>query len=567
MKKRLIFYVVLFAIYSIIALYSSINNNELTTYSLIGWGVIIIPIIFSIIPLFDEELKKIKFDKTILSNSTFTDRKDDLRKILCDLNIKDSIQLIGSETGCGKSWLAKKLCDLINDKKELRSYIGKGFRTKIKKSIYIYSLLDENQLHNLFVSNKISHKTLIIFDDICKGSLKSIKSYQEKLGFKLIYILNEAEETDICIHSIEKFEQKHLVPLHDKIIKIYPLVERLSEDELRVVHSLTDGNILKISEILSRSEHVNWIKVIAKNDIVEYMQELNKIKITLFIGKYDIAAKELDNFKEKYKNSLHINNDMFFHYTIIKSDCEHLLNNYTTACAIIKTLNFNDTRNENFTIELYLAHYLKHLWENSEALEILNMIASHNKSAYLDTFGIYLAEFFITSNSDNSLDKFKELFLQIDDKANHKYIRYQIYYKYYNKCEFSELISMADTLIELYKNENNRLLANALVLRAELFRIFKKYNLAFQDYEQSLLVTNDKNIKTQVYLMIYYLKKIKKVQVETNFQEISAIDMVRLCENNKYSELVFSQINSITLGDENKDIIQKNIDNKIMPIL
>ncbi|MFI3326439.1 MAG: hypothetical protein R3Y35_09735 [Clostridia bacterium] len=567
MRKRLLFYAMLFLICSIAALYTALNYDEIIIYTVLGWSVIMIPTTVSIIPLVDEEIKKSKTEKTILSDSTFTDRREDIEKIFDTLKLNNSIQLLGSEHGCGKSWLVKKICDLVTNKRNLRRYIGKKIQTTIKKSIFISKINDENQLHHLFSDNNLNKKTLIVFDNIPKKYMKLVKSYQYKIGFKLIYILEDMEVTDICTYSVGKFEEEHLSLLQDKIIKIYPLVNRLSEDELKIVYSLTDGNIFKISEILSRAECVNWVKTIAANQTVEYILELRKIEVTLFTGKYHDANIELKDFKEKYKNSIHINNDLFFRYTIIKSECEHLLNSYRSACDIIKTLDPSDERNEKFIIERQLAHYLKHLWKPTEALEILHKISVNYELAILDTFGIYLANAFISEVDTISVQKFLELFSQVSETDNSKYMRYEIYYGFYNNDDVTKLLAMSDKLIETYKKENNRLLANAFVLRGEIFRISKKYNLALRDYEQSLTITNDKNIKTQVYLITYYIDHVKKAKVKKRFNNLTTIELADLCQNNKYSERLFSQINSILLGDDNSIIIQYNMDTRIMPIL
>lgn len=568
MKKRLAFYFILFTVCSVAAIFTTSNYSGFTIYILLGWIIIMIPTIFSFIPLVEDTIKKSTVEKISLSDSTFTDRKGDIKEIICALKSNKSIQLLGSESGCGKSWLVKKICDLINNKSHLRKYIGEEIHTRLKKAIYVTYIKNENQLYDIFSSNKITKTTLLVFDDIPKNLIKLIKSHQDKSNFKFIYILNEPEIYDVCTYSVGKFREEHLSLLHDKIIKIYPLVSRLSEAELKIVHSLTDGNIFKISEILSRAEYVNWVKTIALKKTVEYVLELNKIEVTLFVGKYLDAKNELKYFKEKYDSSLNINNDLFFRYTIIKSDCEHLLNNYSVAYDIIKTLNVSDERNENFAVERLTAHYLKHLWKPTEALAILNNISSYYQPTILDTFGIYLADLFISSRIDNnSLNKFIEKFLQIDDIDNSKFKRYAIYYEFYNNNDFYKLIAMADELIEIYKKENNRLLANAFVLRGEIYRLFKKYDLAFKDYEQSLTITSDKNIKTQVYLMAYYIENVNKSEINKKLNNLTKIDLVELCQNNKYSELIFSQINSILLEDDNSSIIKYNMNTRIMPIL
>ena len=105
------------------------------------------------------------------------------------------------------------------------------------------------------------------------------------------------------------------------------------------------------------------------------------------------------------------------------------------------------------------------------------------------------------------------------------------------------------------------------VLRGELYRLFSKYTLADIDYEQSLLITNDNNIKSQVDLIRYYLFSIKEIQIVPKFRVLTKHEIIKQIENNEYCKKLFHRINSIELNDENKNTIVKNIESKIMPIL
>ena len=72
-----------------------------------------------------------------------------------------------------------------------------------------------------------------------------------------------------------------------------------------------------------------------------------------------------------------------------------------------------------------------------------------------------------------------------------------------------KILEPINSVIVKYRNENNRLLANAYFVRAEINRLFKKYKNALLDYNRCLTQTEDDNIKIQVNIMKYYLAIIK----------------------------------------------------------
>lgn len=101
--------------------YSAYKNMWI---GLISVFVVIIPSVYSLIPLIVEQRKLKSFRKNRLTESIFTDRKEDLEDIIRILNIKEHcIQITGEEAQCGKTWMAKRLCDYINNQKIRNSEI------------------------------------------------------------------------------------------------------------------------------------------------------------------------------------------------------------------------------------------------------------------------------------------------------------------------------------------------------------------------------------------------------------------------------------------------------------
>lgn len=147
----------------------------------------------------------------------------------------------------------------------------------------------------------------------------------------------------------------------------------MCKPEIETLYDLTSGNIGKIHFLLERQEYVQWIKQITYNLQTQYDKQLNGIQLFLFKGQYILAKKSLSDFEIQYKLVLQNNNDIYFKYILMKSDCEHLLNNYQDALIILmplKQLTFRKY-NINNKVETLEAHYYKHLWKCDISLTIL----------------------------------------------------------------------------------------------------------------------------------------------------------------------------------------------------
>ena len=67
---------------------------------------------------------------------------------------------------------------------------------------------------------------------------------------------------------------------------------------LRLIHffQLTDGNIGRITALLSEQKGVSWIKDISNKAPTEYEKCLHKIELDIIVGKYQIARNNLSKF-------------------------------------------------------------------------------------------------------------------------------------------------------------------------------------------------------------------------------------------------------------------------------
>ena len=582
MKKFKKIFIIVPIILGVLLILASLYNSYTENVSLkivVGTLLIIVPYIYTVLPIVKERYKFNNISRNRLSDNTFTDREKDLQKLLDLLNNNKRIQLTGNDSKCGKSWLALKVVDYANhiNDKEFKKY--SPLKKKFKNAYYID--MNKTTVNSLFEDNIVTSRTLIVADHI--QSIDCIFTKQENYKFSLIFVTATSVETLGKTYYISEFERDNIPTLQENIKKNYNNIEALNKKEIDVLYDVTFGNIGKIHFLLERQEYVLWIKQISQNLPTMYDTKLNAIQCDLFCGKYSLAQAELNKFEFQYSKEIPNNNDLYFKFYVMKSDCEHLLNNYQNALDILNTLKRKEFVNHNVNnkINILEAHYYKHLWQCDKALIILQRIQSFNICGLTDALGILVAKYFVDDLSvpNSNLDsltffiKTFEMCAKSSLKKNHsdclKILRNKSIYLYYKKCKKKEkLFKPINDAIEEYRNENNRLLANAYFIRAELNRLLCKYKAALYDYNRCLTQTEDNNIKIQVNIMKYYLATIKNV---TRFKEdphLSKEQIFELCKNkNCYGELLIRRINSIELEDPDKKQIIDCFEHRIMTIL
>lgn len=577
--KILFFSLILLAL---ISSYSSYKTDKSLKGVFVSAIIVLIPTIYSWIPLLKEQWLKKSAKKNRLTDLTFTDRHEDLTELVEKLSSREHIlEIKGKDPQCGKSWLAKKLCDYINFPSDKENT---GISTKCVYNRSFYINMDEyteKNLNDFFQKEYIDSKTVLIFDHVV--DLGIILTKQKLYHFQLVYILKDNEEKSFQCHTISDFNAMNIIDLQGKIKNNYPGITSLNKTEIDVLYRLTNGNIGKIHTLLCEQKCIDWIKAIADNRLTDYDVELNKIQATLYTGKYTEARKELSLFETSYHNAFEKNNDLKFKYTLMLSDCEHLLNNYENAVGILSTIEskYYSANNKNYEIELHKAHYFKHLWECNKSLEILQSIKDKTYSAAADSLGIILAKYFIDDlfipvSNNNSLEEFKNMYvfaqnstLPHDSDDELKVKRSEAIYLYYTKHPFSpsELLEKIDYVITIYKAQNNRLLANAYFIRGEIYRLYCDFDKAFNNYILCLSVTHDDNIIVQAHLMMHYLRNCKKIKLSHPITILGVKDLTDLCSKNNYADKLFRRIHCIELNDPNANDIMNCFDNRIMPIL
>ena len=174
--------------------------------------------------------------------------------------------------------------------------------------------------------------------------------------FVLLFISESNINTKASIYNISEFKRENIPDLQKKINKNYDNIESLCKPEIETLYDLTSGNIGKIHFLLERQEYVQWIKQITYNLQTQYDKQLNGIQLFLFKGQYILAKKSLSDFEIQYKLVLQNNNDIYFKYILMKSDCEHLLNNYQDALIILMPLKQLTLENITLIAETLEAH-------------------------------------------------------------------------------------------------------------------------------------------------------------------------------------------------------------------
>lgn len=542
--------------------------------------IVMIPAVYSAIPFIREwhQLKNAR--KNRLTESIFTDRMSDLEDIIRILNINEHcVEIAGNEEQCGKSWMAKRLCDFINNPND-SDFKNIQCKCHYVKADYLdMDSLTDNEFNKYFIDNIVTNKTVLIFDHVVKISV--ILDKQKQFHFQMIYILKQRVDLALTTHTMSEFPQNHIDDLQRKIGEIYPNISTLTQTEINTLFQLTAGNIGRITALLSEQKGVSWIKDISNNAPTEYEKCLHKIELDIIVGKYQIARKNLLKFEAEYKNDFNSNMHLTYKYNFTLSNCEHMLNQYETALATLSIIEIPMYKkyNKGFKIELQKAHYNKHLWNCNEALEILDNIKDNSFAALVDSLGILAAKYFINDlsvpySSDNSLEEFKKKFykasnssLKRDDQDNYKLKRYEPIFLFYDKKPKKEdiLLQSIDEVIKVYEGENNRLRANAYFIKAEIYRLYQQYDKSILEYKRCMDVTIDDNIRIQTNLMIYYLIKVKGIKL--NYELMPDDEISRLCQDNVYSCIVRHRIRNIELNDPNATEIQEQIDSRIMPIL
>lgn len=555
----------------------NIRDNKSIKDSILITLVVLIPAIYSFIPLVRDAISNVNKSKYRLTGEIFTDREKDLKHLLTILSSQDKkIEIKGKEECCGKTWLAMRLCDYINNPKD-KSLCFPDIKIPYKRAYYFD--FNTEQLDQFFISNIITPKDVIIFDHV--DDITKLIRMQECYHFQMVYVMKKSEETDFSSHYISEFKSENMEVLHDKIRSTYPKLEQLSKRDFDKLFELTGGNIGRISGVLSEQKSIKWLKDITNGSKTEYDIELDKIQIELFVGHYKTAEEKLDAFELKYSGAMKSLLDINYKYLLMRSDCMHLLNNYADALDTLSLIETQDywIYSKNYEVQLHKAHYYKHLWCCDIALDILWNLKEVSYSALVDSLGILAAKYFIDDlhvrfSDKKSIDVYKDIYvcaensnLEHTQADKYKLMRNKSVYEYYmhNHSDLTTLVSDINKIIDIYNAENNRLLANAYFIRGEIYRIYKEYGNAIVSYKKCLNTTRDNNILIQVNLMVYYLKYIKKIDVD--FKIINDETINKMCESNHYADKVYRRIKCIELNDPNVKEVITCFDTRIMPIL
>jgi len=245
-----------------ISIGTNIQDNRDIKSSILIMLIVLIPAGYSLIPLIKEAILGANRSKYRLTNEIFTDRKDDPKHLLTILSSQDHrIEIKGKEESCGKTWLAMRLCDYINNPKD-KSLHYPYIKIPYKRAFY-FDLLncDSERVDDFFKSNIIVPKDVIIFDHV--ENIEKLISIQEQYHFQMVYVMKQQVEIDFSSHYISKFNIENMEILHGKIRSTYPNLDELTKKEFDKLYELTNGNIGRISGVLGEQKSIKWLKDIA----------------------------------------------------------------------------------------------------------------------------------------------------------------------------------------------------------------------------------------------------------------------------------------------------------------
>ena len=267
-KIIIVYFISLFGVAGI-SIFINTQNDQDVKNSLLIMLITLIPAIYSLIPLIKDLVLVVNRRRTRLTSEVFTDRENDLKHLLTILSSQDHrIEIKGKEESCGKTWLAMRLCDYINNPKD-KSFASLQIKIPYKRAFYFdLQKSSAEKLDDFFASNIVISKDVIIFDHV--ENIETLISKQNRYHFQMVYVMKQPVEIDFSSHHISKFNIENIEILHDKIRNTYPNLDELTKKEFDKLFELTNGNIGRISGILCDQRSIKWLKNIANDSKTEY---------------------------------------------------------------------------------------------------------------------------------------------------------------------------------------------------------------------------------------------------------------------------------------------------------
>ena len=529
----------------------------------------------------------------------FTDRETELGAV-CEIlkqwaeeYLTKPICILCDTNATGRTYFLLKIWHTVISKSDFNKNLKSGkinYKTwrKIKKIVYIDCLDNSEETKKLI--DKINYRThkknhIYIFDNLNDNIYDTVikKFNLMKFIYSCDSTSKEIKDLNCEPVSLSRF-QKNDVMLYHKKINNFGL--NLKPENFNKIMDFTQGNIKQISKIFDTRKNINaFLALETSND--EFKKILTDVEFKLLIGDYGDALVELDKNKEKFLNTYI---KYLFNYRLLRANCLHLLNRYEDAILelsilmnnFLQTENFEDVEidevyksfNKDHIVDIRLAHYEKHMGNFVNALHLLEKIKT--VQAKLDMLGIYAADYFLNEQSYsefiNTYEELQGKIKSMSEEQLNKFYRYSPVYFYLKEGKIFH--NDLDKCINYYEKTKDHLIANALFMKAELFRLNNSLKNATKLYQQCLEYAysfKDENLKLQVSLMINYLittRKIKFNQKE-NTPNLSIVQIKNIALKYKmdYNYNCACYFNSVNLSDTEWRSKTKKIDHRIFIIL
>lgn len=476
-----------------------------------------------------------------------------IRKV-CRKNLSKPIIIAGkSVVGTGKTSFLRELELKLKRKKRADIKLGR-VRRKLGK-IFAFDANDcdvESFLQELPDKKSRFWINIIIVDNVT--NCKTIADAFGQKGYFSILAANKSinlnDKNVVELKALDKEQTKQYLEFRTD-----PNVDlKVAEKFLQ----MTGGSIKKLDFNCNYDEIVKNCAGFATNAYKIAMQrELSEIETKLVRGEYSIAESELRALQQKYNDLINNNYMLEFEYVLKYADTLHLLNKYRMAIWEISKLIDKDKSqqqgkvvilpqyqpfNQDYQVEIALAHYYKHKGRFDDAISIEKQ--THKKCKLMSLYLLKTLDYLLQDGGNKTLDdRVSSLHNAFDcyikDFSNlnggtateqEYYYRYWDVYEWfgeYSNNGYAQICKCTpDNSEKAYANfsRGKRLEANDMFVKAEITRValIKKQPGNLTSKLKDLvpcyihiwalaLRNHDYNLQSQVEAILYYLEVVYKI--------------------------------------------------------
>lgn len=489
----------------------------------------------------------------------FIDRKELLTEII-DSSFKEInnnnfyfIKNIRYGEKNGKTSLSKRLCyelQKIKDKRDNILVDNKLLDKRIGNIIYLdygkygESFIEEVKLNHTYIKGK---KNIVVIKNSCNNAFIWDTELEDRDIFFIFLNFNNNSNNQLFFSDDKIVQLIQELKKNPKYSYIYDMNKKGDINDIASkLGNISHNNIGTIIDVLMSNEFETLLST--DKQFIDFYFEIkngNYKKAKELYEKIDNTQNKNTIFKYKKEFELANLNHFLGKYTESLGQLEILLSKLMIDQNILLT---NVGKNMCDDIILLQAHINKHLGKFNEALDILNKNDSSEQTIPFQRAFFSISIFQLNShfNHDNTWNNFlndlkHKMWKFKNDRTikNSDYYFYETYYpivkfytEKYNKKVVPKLINIENQAINFYQKEERRYLTNCYFIKAELYRIIKKWNAAQKYYKLCYDVYCSNGDKDILYLLAYTCKAIyitEKVQLnlDSNFDYESVIELCK----------------------------------------